>query len=473
MQVRTTHRVLFLIPARGGSKGVPRKNLRAVGGIPLVARAIRTAQAANRALQGRHIVLVSTDDRRIADTAARWGAPPPFLRPENLATDESPSIDVVIHAVQQMRRLGEQVEAVVLLQPTSPLTSPDDVLAALALWSHEPDTPVVSVAEAEHPPQWSFELQDGRLVPLAPGWDAPQRQALAPTFRLNGAVCVAATEWLQRERTFLRPRVTRALVMPRERSLDVDSPLDLRYAEAALCALGGRDADFGSRRLGRAYPVALVQELALEAWRGLSSEAAASVARQLVAVGMDGVCVHAGRSWSAVEPACAVAAAMADAGCVAIVSVRDTAGPGRVEAPPTRGGVEVSLRQLLTQQVQGPAGTWVVDCAGEAIESIMRGADLMQDACPVWLNPEPLCGAARATMQPVGVRVPPLLVRALSAVAAGARLVVCESFDEALSAGQLPARRSELLGELARAVQEFQALGKAWVEESEACPTSY
>ena len=177
--------LLFVIPARGGSKGVPRKNLAKVGGIPLVARAVWTALKAldSSPYQGR--VICSTDDEAIAEAARRWGAEVPFIRPAGLATDEASSLDVVVHAI---RECGATKGTVVVLQPTSPFVSVDDVLRGLQIHA-ESGRPIVSVTGLEHPLAWMFQLDDAsHLEPLVDGPIPTRRQDSDRHVRLNGAL---------------------------------------------------------------------------------------------------------------------------------------------------------------------------------------------------------------------------------------------------------------------------------------------
>jgi CMP-N,N'-diacetyllegionaminic acid synthase len=140
-------KVLGLIPARGGSKWLPGKNLKLVGGIPLVGRAARTARQAGIRFGEPFRIVCSTDDPAIAEVAREWGAETPFLRPAALASDTASSMDVVLHALDA---LEQQFDAVVLLQPTSPLVEPEDVLGALRL-HRQHGSSVVSVNSSEHP----------------------------------------------------------------------------------------------------------------------------------------------------------------------------------------------------------------------------------------------------------------------------------------------------------------------------------
>lgn len=220
-------RVLALIPARGGSKGVPGKNIRDVAGKPLIAWSIEAAR------QARSIdrVVVSSDDQAILAVARAWGAEVPFVRPPELARDETPGIDVVLHALACL----PDAEWVVLLQPTSPLRSARDIDAAVEQCLATGAPACVSVTEAHMPPWWLFRLSaQGRLQSFLPDGERPQRRQDAPSlYALNGAVYVAQTDWLRRTRSFVTDE-TVAYVMPPERSVDIDTPLDLAMADCLL-----------------------------------------------------------------------------------------------------------------------------------------------------------------------------------------------------------------------------------------------
>lgn len=146
-------KALILIPARGGSKGLPEKNLKEVGGIPLVGLAARLGRNVASQLDAATRVICSTDDDAIASAAREWGAEIPFHRPAALASDTAKSIDVVLHALDALA--DDDFDAVVLLQPTSPLTAVEDVLGALELHCLT-RTSVVSVCPAEHPAAWQY-----------------------------------------------------------------------------------------------------------------------------------------------------------------------------------------------------------------------------------------------------------------------------------------------------------------------------
>lgn len=217
--------VLALIPARSGSKGLPGKNVREFHGRPLLhwtIAAVRESGVAER-------VIVSTDDAAMAEIARAGGAEIPFLRSPELARDETPMLDVALDVLAKLEAEGFTADALLLLQPTSPLRSTKDVQAAAALLG-DADA-VVSVAPVKQHPHWLQRIDDeGRLQPYQPTVETARRQDLPPVFMLNGAIYFVRTEALRRERTF-RPGNTRAYVMPPERSVDIDTEMDWRLAE--------------------------------------------------------------------------------------------------------------------------------------------------------------------------------------------------------------------------------------------------
>lgn len=218
-------RVLAVIAGRGGSKGLPRKNIRELAGKPLIAWSIEAA--AGSAFLDRTIV--STDDPEIADVARKWGGDVPFLRPEELATDASSIIDAVLHAVDRLR---EPYRYAVLLQATSPLRMSSDIDEALALCRKSHARACVSITPAPKA-GWTLGLnQNGRLMPFFES-SARRRQDLPAAYMPNGAVYVAEIDWLRKQSTYYAPEAV-GYVMPPERSVDVDTMLDFRLAEAVL-----------------------------------------------------------------------------------------------------------------------------------------------------------------------------------------------------------------------------------------------
>ena len=217
-------RVLGLIPARGGSKGLPRKNVLRAGGIPLLAWTIRAAQQCPRIER----LVLSTDDPEIAAVARREGCEVPFLRPPELASDTATSADVVLHALEQ---LGDSWDAVLLLQPTSPLRQLRDLEAALDLFAATPPpASVVSVVEVPAPLAVQYlRTADGILQRAYPdAQPISRRQDAQPVLTPNGAIYIVEPQHFAEQRSFV-DGTTRALVMPRERSLDIDEASDLDY----------------------------------------------------------------------------------------------------------------------------------------------------------------------------------------------------------------------------------------------------
>ena len=213
-------RTLFLIPARGGSKRIPGKNLRSLAGIPLVAWAGRIAAAA--AMPG-DVIVCSTDDQEIAAAASTWGIRV-LARPDALATDSATSLEVAIHALDAMAADGEAIDLLALVQPTSPLTDPADLRAAIDL-ARETGRSVASVT-ASHPAAWHHGMAaDESLRPV----DAEDADRL-----LTGAFYVTTPDALRRSGRFVEPGVTLGYATPPERAIDIDEPADLAIAAALL-----------------------------------------------------------------------------------------------------------------------------------------------------------------------------------------------------------------------------------------------
>lgn len=239
------HTVLGLIPARGGSKGLPYKNLRNLGGKPLLAWTIEAA------LESRCIdrIVLSSDDKEIIETALRYGCEAPFIRPSSLATDDASTMDVVRHA---LRTIGSHYEYIILLQPTSPFRTGEDIDCCLDLCISQNAPACVSVTECPKSPYWMYSIIDGgRLKPVIALKDRPQRrQELPKAFVLNGAIYVARTEWLSKQNSFVQNE-TLAYVMPQERSLDIDTLHDLRIAQLYLEKDASHEPD--AAKLHRSY----------------------------------------------------------------------------------------------------------------------------------------------------------------------------------------------------------------------------
>ena len=224
--------ILGLITARGGSKGIPRKNLADLAGKPLIAWTIEAALESHKL--GR--VIVSTDDEEIAQVARAWGAEVPFMRPPELAGDRSSHVSVIVHAVRWLETTeSAHLDHVMLLQPTSPLRSVEDIDAAIDLAIEKDADSVVSVCPVrEHPYLCKQIASDGRLLDFTLKSEGYiPRQVLPPVYSLNGAIYLVRCSVLLEQNIVYTDR-TFAFVMPLERSLDVDTPWDLHLANLIL-----------------------------------------------------------------------------------------------------------------------------------------------------------------------------------------------------------------------------------------------
>lgn len=232
-----TDGVLFLVPARGGSQRLPGKNLRTVAGIPLVGHAVRAARSAAAVVpDGPHQVVCSTDDPAIAAAALRWGGSVPFERPSQLATADATAVDVALHALSAFEASGVRFRAIVLVQPTSPLSHASDIRSAVERFDRAGGRPVVSVTAA-HPAAWHQAIRDDDSIVGVEVADAKHI--------LTGAFYVIDPAELARTRSFAPPGRTLAAIVAPERSLDVDELADLVAAEAMAAARPVRVFDVG------------------------------------------------------------------------------------------------------------------------------------------------------------------------------------------------------------------------------------
>jgi len=219
-------KILGLIPARGGSKGIPRKNIKLIADKPLMVWTIEAALKSNQL----STVVVSTEDSEISEVARSHGVSTPFVRPSELAQDDTPGVDPVLHALNVMPGF----DAVVLLQPTSPLRTAADIDDFIGFAKEKNALCVMSVTEADKHPYWMYSREaDGFLKPVVAMKEYTRRQDLPPVYAANGALYFARTEWLKQNRTFITPE-TLGYVMPRERSVDIDTTIDWKLAEMLL-----------------------------------------------------------------------------------------------------------------------------------------------------------------------------------------------------------------------------------------------
>ena len=222
-------KILAIIPARGGSKRLPHKNVLDLAGKPLVAWSIESA------LSSKYIdrVILSSDDEEIIKVAKEWGCDVPFTRPKELAQDNSRSIDLVTHA---LNTLEEEYDDVILLQPTSPLRTSEDIDNAIEQFYAKDATSVIGVCEVEHSPLWSNTLDESLSMNnfLDDKYNNSRSQDLPIYYRINGAFYMSRVASVLKEESFFVKENIYAFVMSQEHSVDIDTKLDFIIAEAVL-----------------------------------------------------------------------------------------------------------------------------------------------------------------------------------------------------------------------------------------------
>ncbi|ULH30116.1 acylneuraminate cytidylyltransferase family protein [Leptospira weilii] len=222
----TDQKILGLIPARGGSKGIPRKNIKLIAGKPLIVWTIEAA------LKSKYLtsIVVSTDDFEIAEIAKQSGASVPFLRPSELATDYSSGIDPVLHALDNL----PEFDYVMLLQPTSPLRTSTDIDDCIEFAMKRKTNSVVSVCETQENPFWMFCLDDSlKMTKLLNVEDVKRRQDSPKIFSLNGSIYLSEVNYFREKKKFITED-TLAYLMSKESSIDIDDMMDWKLAEILL-----------------------------------------------------------------------------------------------------------------------------------------------------------------------------------------------------------------------------------------------
>jgi CMP-N,N'-diacetyllegionaminic acid synthase len=230
--------LLAVIPARGGSKGLPGKNIRPLAGMPLLAHAIELARRSREVSAS----IVSTDSEDIAQAARAAGGDAPFLRPADLARDDTPTLPVLQHAVRwHEEKTGKRVDTVLLLQPTGPLRLPEDVSAAVTLLANDAQAVgVIAVSEMPFHPRYVCAESDAqgylrRAFPDTP--HVTRRQDLPVIYRINGMLYLWRRDYLMSVSAIdLKSALHRMLTLPRERAIDIDDEYDFRLAEWTLAS---------------------------------------------------------------------------------------------------------------------------------------------------------------------------------------------------------------------------------------------
>ena len=218
--------LIGLIPARGGSKGIKRKNIKEIFGKPLIAWTIR------QAIETKYLdkVIVSTDDDEIANIAVDFGAEVPFIRPKNIALDESPAIYNILHLLDEI----PETKNILYLQPTSPLREIEDIINIIELQNKYDAESCISLSKAPKHPSWMYKLENNKkLNPIFIEEEVSRRQDLSEVYVINGALYLGNSEFYKREKNFINSE-TIGYIMPKDRSIDIDDMDDWRLAELKL-----------------------------------------------------------------------------------------------------------------------------------------------------------------------------------------------------------------------------------------------
>jgi N-acylneuraminate cytidylyltransferase len=217
---------LFLIPARGGSKGIPKKNIKNFHGLPLIQHTLKAALACTSSQN----ICVSTDSTEIAEKAIEMGIEIPFIRPAELANDTAGSYEVILHALNHYRELGRTFESVILLQPTSPLRTANHIKEAFLEFDENCDAVLSCQVSHANPYSTIYEDQSGFIVPSKSG-NFTRRQDQPQVYELNGAIYVLNTKALDSYHSIREfPRIKK-YVMDRMSSIDIDDEIDWKTAE--------------------------------------------------------------------------------------------------------------------------------------------------------------------------------------------------------------------------------------------------
>lgn len=223
---------LAVIPARGGSKGIPKKNIKEMNGKPLIAY---TIEAANKAIAVGALsrCIVSTDSAEIAEVSRRCGGDVPFMRPDYLGGDTIKSVDVILHALSYMEEQGEEFDAVITLQPTSPMRTAEDLIGGIQLYDSNDADSAIAVYEDVKANGFNYYRMGENNIGLAEHKEhntGIRRQEMKPMYVRNGALYISSVNLLK-ERHLIIGDIPLLYVMPKNRSTDVDSIEDFEYIE--------------------------------------------------------------------------------------------------------------------------------------------------------------------------------------------------------------------------------------------------
>lgn len=220
-------RILAIIPARSGSKGLKDKNIKILNGKPLIAYTIEATMKS----EIFNDIVVSTDSQKYADIAVNCGASVPFIRSKNLSMDNSSTNDVIEETLNKLKRLGKEYDNFMLLQPTSPLRDESDIIGAFDLFTQKDANSVVSMCECEHSPVLSRQLEDGNCLDgFLSNLNKSRRQDLGTYYRLNGAIYISKVDYFFKYRDLYKEN-SYAYIMDKEKSIDIDDIFDFKLAE--------------------------------------------------------------------------------------------------------------------------------------------------------------------------------------------------------------------------------------------------
>jgi CMP-N,N'-diacetyllegionaminic acid synthase len=221
-------KILALIPARGGSKRLPGKNIKVLGDMPLIAWSIKAAQGISDICD----VLVSTDDNAIADVAKLYGALVPWLRPSKFATDEAHVVDVALHALDWYEAKRGVCDGILLLQPTSPFRTSQTIHQGIQLFRKHEMRAVVGVSKAHSHPLWAMKIEDGDLKPFMDEHGLGCRsQDLTPAYVVNGSFYLVTPSHLRLERSLFPKKMLPLMLDSPQEALDIDTRRDWNLAE--------------------------------------------------------------------------------------------------------------------------------------------------------------------------------------------------------------------------------------------------
>jgi len=224
-------KILALITARGGSKRIPGKNIRLLGGRPLIVWSIDAVKGIPSICD----ILVSTDDHTIAEVARNAGALVPWLRPIELSSDTASSVEVCLHALDWYQREKGCVNGILLLQPTSPFRSRDSILRGMKLFRQHKYRPVIGISPVESHPLWCYKIEGETMRPFINGGGAELRsQDLPPAYVVNGAFYLATPADLLKQKSFYNDDVVPLVIENPDERIDIDTEWEWRIAEAIV-----------------------------------------------------------------------------------------------------------------------------------------------------------------------------------------------------------------------------------------------